>query len=215
MEAGRTSESHQLVTQRDALSQVHAHGTLCVLTQSLQPDCLRLRCSVLRWLASPLEGLHRRHRSGAGKGSRSNGQRCPNRYQSRVIESNPERLEVLHVPLIARRTAAIGLDKVGLRWDCSADDCGDGRKAILAGLALLREGDANSFGVDSAGVWQVRGNGSIALTRHELLFAQWARGALPLRAASAKEQPDDRLIPRAARRRGSPRPAPVRGGSRA
>jgi hypothetical protein len=44
----------------------------------------------------------------------------------------------------------------------------------FAGFALLREADANSFGVESAGVKQVRGNGSLALTEDELLFAQWA-----------------------------------------
>jgi hypothetical protein len=38
---------------------------------------------------------------------------------------------------------------------------------------LLREEDANSFGVESAGAWQIRGNGNLALTKHELLFAQW------------------------------------------
>lgn len=46
-------------------------------------------------------------------------------------------------------------------------------KGHFEGLALLREEDANSFGVESAGVWQVRGNGNLALTEHELLFAQW------------------------------------------
>lgn len=46
-------------------------------------------------------------------------------------------------------------------------------KGRFAGLTLLREGDANSFGVESAGRWQVRGNGNLALTEHELLFAQW------------------------------------------
>lgn len=43
----------------------------------------------------------------------------------------------------------------------------------FAGLTLLREDDANSFGVESGGVWQVRGNGTLGLTKHELLFAQW------------------------------------------
>ena len=38
---------------------------------------------------------------------------------------------------------------------------------------MLRAEDANSLGVESAGRWQVRGNGSLALTRRELLFAQW------------------------------------------
>ena len=48
----------------------------------------------------------------------------------------------------------------------------------FAGLTLLRENDANSFGVESGGVWQVRGNGTLALTKHELLFAQWAPNRL-------------------------------------
>ena len=48
----------------------------------------------------------------------------------------------------------------------------------FAGLTLLREEDANSFGVESAGVWQVRGNGNLALTKHELLFAQWVPNRL-------------------------------------
>ncbi|HEX6752717.1 MAG TPA: hypothetical protein VF093_03930 [Solirubrobacterales bacterium] len=48
----------------------------------------------------------------------------------------------------------------------------------FAGLTLLREDDANSFGVESAGVWQVRGNGNLALTKHELLFAQWVPNRL-------------------------------------
>ena len=46
------------------------------------------------------------------------------------------------------------------------------------GVTLLREGDANSFGIESAGVWQVRGNGNLALTKHELLFAQWVPNRL-------------------------------------
>lgn len=48
----------------------------------------------------------------------------------------------------------------------------------FAGQALLREDDANSFGVESAGTWQVRGNGNLALTEHELLFAQWVPNRL-------------------------------------
>lgn len=43
----------------------------------------------------------------------------------------------------------------------------------FAGLALLRKEDANSLGVESKGPWQVRGNGNLALTDDELLFAQW------------------------------------------
>jgi hypothetical protein len=45
-------------------------------------------------------------------------------------------------------------------------------------LTLLREEDANSLGIESAGSWQVRGNGSLALTKHELLFAQWVPNRL-------------------------------------
>lgn len=48
----------------------------------------------------------------------------------------------------------------------------------FAGLDLLREEDANSFGIESAGKWQVRGNGNLALTEHELLFAQWVPNRL-------------------------------------
>jgi hypothetical protein len=48
----------------------------------------------------------------------------------------------------------------------------------FAGLILVREEDANSFGVESAGKWQVRGNGNLALTEHELLFAQWVPNRL-------------------------------------
>jgi hypothetical protein len=50
--------------------------------------------------------------------------------------------------------------------------------AHFAGEALLREDDANSFGVESAGKWQVRGNGNLALTKQELLFAQWVPNRL-------------------------------------
>jgi hypothetical protein len=48
----------------------------------------------------------------------------------------------------------------------------------FAGEDLLREEDANSLGVDSAGKWQVRGNGNLALTKRELLFAQWVPNRL-------------------------------------
>lgn len=48
----------------------------------------------------------------------------------------------------------------------------------FAGLTLLRQDEANSFGVESAGAWQVRGNGNLALTKHELLFAQWVPNRL-------------------------------------
>lgn len=44
----------------------------------------------------------------------------------------------------------------------------------LQGLEILREEvGANSFGVESAGKTQVRGNGNLALTADELLFVQW------------------------------------------
>lgn len=42
------------------------------------------------------------------------------------------------------------------------------------GLDLLREEEgANSLGIESAGRTQVRGNGNLALTEEELIFAQW------------------------------------------
>jgi hypothetical protein len=41
------------------------------------------------------------------------------------------------------------------------------------GLAVLREEEVLSLGVESGGPWQVRGNGNLALTAEELLFAQW------------------------------------------
>jgi hypothetical protein len=42
------------------------------------------------------------------------------------------------------------------------------------GLDLLREEEgANSLGVESQGKAQVRGNGNLALTADELVFAQW------------------------------------------
>jgi hypothetical protein len=43
----------------------------------------------------------------------------------------------------------------------------------FAGLDVLREDDANTFGVESRTAFQVRGNGTLALTADELLFAQW------------------------------------------
>ena len=48
----------------------------------------------------------------------------------------------------------------------------------FAGEDLLRQDDANTFGVESAGKWQVRGNGNLALTKRELLFAQWVPNRL-------------------------------------
>jgi hypothetical protein len=51
-------------------------------------------------------------------------------------------------------------------------------RAHFAGEELLREEDANSLGIESAGKWQVRGNGNLALTKRELLFAQWVPNRL-------------------------------------
>jgi hypothetical protein len=47
-----------------------------------------------------------------------------------------------------------------------------------AGTVPLRESDANSFGVESAGPLQVRGNGNLVLSDDELLFAQWVPNRL-------------------------------------
>src|SRR4051812_11728300 len=45
-------------------------------------------------------------------------------------------------------------------------------RAHFAGLAILRgDEDAVSLGVESAGKWQTRGNGNLALTAEELCFA--------------------------------------------
>jgi hypothetical protein len=48
----------------------------------------------------------------------------------------------------------------------------------LAGEEVLRSEGANSLGVESAGKRQVRGNGTLALTGRELLFAQWVPNRL-------------------------------------
>ncbi len=40
-------------------------------------------------------------------------------------------------------------------------------------MEVLREEVGLSFGVESAGPRQVRGNGNLALTHDELVFAQW------------------------------------------
>lgn len=37
----------------------------------------------------------------------------------------------------------------------------------------LLDDRANSFGVESAGVWQIRGNGCLAATDEEVLFVMW------------------------------------------
>lgn len=38
---------------------------------------------------------------------------------------------------------------------------------------LLLEDGANSFGVESQGRWQIRGNGCLAATANEILFIMW------------------------------------------
>ena len=48
----------------------------------------------------------------------------------------------------------------------------------FAGLDVLREDDANTFGVESRTAVQVRGNGTLAVTADELLFAQWVPNRL-------------------------------------
>jgi hypothetical protein len=48
----------------------------------------------------------------------------------------------------------------------------------FANLDVLREDDANTFGVESRTAFQVRGNGTLALTADELLFAQWVPNRL-------------------------------------
>ena len=48
----------------------------------------------------------------------------------------------------------------------------------FAGLDVLSEDDANTFGVESRTAFQVRGNGTLAVTADELLFAQWVPNRL-------------------------------------
>ncbi len=71
-----------------------------------------------------------------------------------------------------------GMDRLGCALGLITGRLRRRAAAHFVGLTLRRESDANSFGVESAGVWQVRGNGSLALTRHELLFAQWVPNRL-------------------------------------
>ncbi|HKO38243.1 MAG TPA: hypothetical protein VJU14_07745 [Solirubrobacterales bacterium] len=71
------------------------------------------------------------------------------------------------------------------------------RRRHLQGLdLLLEEPGANSFGVESGGPWQVRGNGNLALTGDELLFAQWVPDRLlriPRRSIVAASTVDSHL----------------------
>jgi hypothetical protein len=61
-------------------------------------------------------------------------------------------------------------------------------KRHLEGSTLLREDDALSLGVESAGKMQLRGNGTLALTASEVLFAQWVPDRLlRIRRASIVE----------------------------
>lgn len=41
------------------------------------------------------------------------------------------------------------------------------------GRILLLDDRANSFGVESQGPWQIRGNGCLAATADEILFVMW------------------------------------------
>ena len=44
----------------------------------------------------------------------------------------------------------------------------------VAGAQIVRQVDVNSFGRESAGMAQVRGNGTLTLTGAELVFVLWA-----------------------------------------
>ena len=70
------------------------------------------------------------------------------------------------------------MDKVGITLGLITGRLRRRAEGHFAGLTLLREEDANSFGVESAGAWQVRGSGNLALTKQELLFAQWVPNRL-------------------------------------
>ena len=47
------------------------------------------------------------------------------------------------------------------------------RTRLGADRILLLEDGANSFGVESGGRWQIRGNGCLAATADEILFVMW------------------------------------------
>ena len=54
--------------------------------------------------------------------------------------------------------------------DRAADEV---RASLGAERVLLLEDGANSFGVESGGRWQIRGNGCLAVTADEILFVMW------------------------------------------
>lgn len=73
---------------------------------------------------------------------------------------------------------SVKADRVGLALGMITGRLRRRAAGHFAGVTVLRHEDANSFGVESAGKWQVRGNGNLALTDHELLFAQWVPNRL-------------------------------------
>jgi hypothetical protein len=61
---------------------------------------------------------------------------------------------------------------------------------------LLLEDGANSFGVESGGRWQIRGNGCLAATADEILFVMWfprREVHIPRRAVTAVERAKSHL----------------------
>ena len=59
-----------------------------------------------------------------------------------------------------------------LRW-LSRRVAEDVRGRLGAGRILLIDERANSFGIESRGALQIRGNGCLALTAGELVFVMW------------------------------------------
>jgi hypothetical protein len=47
------------------------------------------------------------------------------------------------------------------------------RNRLGPGRVVLIDESANSFGVQSRGIWQMRGNGCLALTSDEIVFVMW------------------------------------------
>ena len=61
------------------------------------------------------------------------------------------------------------------------------RSKLGEGQILAIDGSANFFGLESKGRWQIRGNGCLAATAHEILFRMW----IPRREVTI---PRDRII---------------------
>lgn len=67
-----------------------------------------------------------------------------------------------------------GAAMAGVAWVRRAGTAGRAAaEAAAGGEPVVLQADANSFGLASAGMAQVRGNGTLVLTGQALVFAQW------------------------------------------